>query len=109
MGNKVRDKGHRWELTVLHSLISLFPNIRTSRNESYTEDAKCIDLCNTGNLAIQCKNFQSKPNFNEELSKIDSDKIKILAFKWNKIRGKNGEFAVLYWEDFVKLLESKNL
>lgn len=89
----------------MHSIAHLFPDCKTSRNESLTEDAKCIDFTNTGNLAIQAKNYKTKPNFNEEFNKMQTDKIKVLAFKWSKIRGKDGEFAVLRWEDFISILE----
>jgi hypothetical protein len=104
MANKNRDKGHRWELAVRKTLLALFPNCLTSRNDSRTEDAKCIDFTNTGNLAVQCKTYASNPNFSVELDKIQSKKIKVLAYKYNRIIGKKGEFAVLRWADFVRIL-----
>jgi hypothetical protein len=106
MPSQNRDKGHRWERTVRLSLLPLYPDCQTSRNDSRTEDAKCIDFTCTGDLAIQAKNYKVKPNFHEELAKMDTDKLKVLAFKWNKVRG--GEFAVMRWSDFIKLLENQN-
>ena len=94
MPNPNRDKGHRWELKVLAMLKPIFPNILTSRNESRTEDAKKIDLVNTGHLAIQCKNYKSKPNFTKIFNEMQTEKTKIIFYKNNKIRGKAGEFVV---------------
>lgn len=103
MGN-VRRKGHNWERKVVNDLKPIFPKAKTSRAVSLSEDAKGIDVVNTGKIAIQCKNYQIKPNFNVELRKMKTKKIKVLAFKWNKIRGNDGEFAVLHWEDFLRYL-----
>ena len=102
--NKNRNKGIKWELAVRQSLLALFPKCLTSRNDSRTEDANCVDFTNTGNLAIQCKTYNVLINPGVELDKIKSDRIKVLAYKYNKIHGKSGEFAILRWKDFVKIL-----
>lgn len=102
--NTNRTKGHNFERAIRKSLLSVFPECQTSRYGSREEDDNAIDFINTGNLAIQAKNYKVKPNFNEELKKMNTDKIKVLAFKHNKIRGKSGEYAVLRWEDFIKII-----
>lgn len=68
-------------------------------------DRRGIDLLNTADLAIQCKAYSVKPNFKSELNKIDTDDIRILAWKNTRERGNESEFGILYWADLVKLLE----
>lgn len=100
-----RTKGHSWERKVCLTLRHVFPAIMTSRQGSLLADQRGIDILNTADIAIQCKNYAVKPDFKKELDKIESEDIKILAFKYNRVRGNKGEYAMLYWDDFVKLLE----
>jgi hypothetical protein len=104
-GRRNRNKGHTWERKVVAMLRHAFPGVMTSRKGSYLADSLGIDIIGVDGLAVQCKNYATKPNFSEELDKIASKEIKVLAFKHNKIRGQKGEYAVLYFDDFVKLLE----
>ncbi len=105
MSNVNRNKGHNWERKVRKDLQEAYPKVETSRYASREQDDKAIDFVNTGNLAIQAKNYKTKPNFKNEFNKMQTDKIKLLAFKWNKIRGKSGEYAVMQWDDFVKMIQ----
>jgi hypothetical protein len=106
MPNPNRNKGHRWELTVLAMLKPIFPNVLTSRNESRTEDAKKIDLVNTGDLAVQCKNYSTTPNFVKIFEEMDAgDRNKVIFYKNNKYRGEKGELVVIQAKDFVEMLK----
>ena len=105
MANPNRGKGIRWELKALSMLRKLFPNVVTSRSESRATDAKKIDLMNTGNFCFQCKNLKQIGKAPQFLLEIETEeKIKVLALKHNSYRGAKGELAILYFEDFVKLL-----
>jgi hypothetical protein len=105
MPNPNRNKGHRWELTVLAMLKPIFPKVVTSRNESRTEDAKKIDLVNTGDLAVQCKNYATTPNFVKIFEEMDAgDRSKVIFYKNNKYRGDKGELVVMQAKDFVDML-----
>jgi hypothetical protein len=105
MPNPNRNKGHRWELTVLAMLKPIFPKVVTSRNESRTEDAKKIDLVNTGDLAVQCKNYTTTPNFVKIFEEMDAgDRSKVIFYKNNKYRGDKGELVVMQAKDFVDML-----
>jgi hypothetical protein len=107
MPNPNRNKGHRWELTVLAMLKPIFPNVLTSRNESRTEDAKKIDLVNTGDLAVQCKNYATTPNFVKIFEEMDcEDRSKVIFYKNNKYRGDKGELVVMQAKDFVDLIKA---
>ena len=104
MANKNRDKGHRFERKLLKLLRPIYPKIKTSRNASLELDANGIDFVNTGSIAIQSKTLKQRPNFNNVLSKMKTKLPKVFIYKDNKIRGKDGEYAVLRLEDLITLL-----
>lgn len=101
--NKNRDKGHRWEVKSMNLLKPLFPNIKTSRNESLTEDAKGIDLCNTGDYAFQCK-ATKRVDITKWFDHMDTDKTKVVFYKDTK-KAVQPEYAVVRVDTLIQLLE----
>ena len=92
----------------------LFPDCVTSRVESKAQDDKGVDLCNTGNLQIQCKNMSTPLKYEDVLDKMPSSDSLINVIFFKKTKKVNttfreiGEFAILKLEDFVKLLEKES-
>jgi hypothetical protein len=92
----------------------LFPDCVTSRVESKAQDDKGVDLCNTGNLQIQCKNMSTPLKYEEVLDKMPSSDSLINVIFFKKTKKVNttfreiGQFAILKLEDFVKLLEKES-
>lgn len=101
-----RRKGHSWERKIAQILRErIYPEIQTARYASRETDDKGIDFVNTGSIDIQAKNLTTHPNFKEVFDHMDTDKPKALFYKYNRIRGKDGEFVMMPLEDFLIILE----
>lgn len=105
--NRNRDKGIRWELSCLFWLKQLFPNTFTSRNASRLEDANCVDFVGTGDFAFQCKAQQVVPQLSTLFKSMNTTKTKVVLWKNTKVRGTDGEFAIMKLEDFKSLITNE--
>ena len=108
MGITERRKGHNWERKIRILLSKVFPDIQTSRFASQLTDQLGVDFVNTGKLAVQAKNYGTTPNFNKIFNKEMTvlNRWKVIFWKNNRVRGSNGEYAVMPLVDFISLLET---
>ena len=102
--NRNRDKGHRWERKCMSLLKEVFPDVVTSRNESLTEDANGVDLCNTGDYAFQCKAVKQMP-VTKFFDHMRTKKSKVIFYKDTKHPTIQPEYAIVPLEDYIKLLK----
>jgi len=93
---------------VIQKIKHLFPEAVSSRSESKNLDNKKVDICNTGDFYIQCKNTSSKVDYHKVISEMPKDKICLIAHKYTKKSNKNfvkqGEYIILKFEDFISLI-----
>ncbi|GAF86698.1 unnamed protein product [marine sediment metagenome] len=82
-----RCKEHDYERRITRELKEYFPNAITSRSGARYEDAKGIDIINTGMFNIQTKDRQNL-NLFDVLSKEmpDNQNINIVFWKCNRQR-----------------------
>jgi len=100
MGGKLsRNKGHGYERDIAKRLRNLFPKARRQL-EYHTEDAKGIDLQNTGNLRIQCKRYKDYCPISK-IEEVRGNGIAVLITKGDHKR----DVACLYLDDFINILE----
>jgi len=106
MGTQVRNGGLNYERRVMRRLRDIFPQIATSRNESRTQDAKGIDLCNTDGWEFQLKRSINNPNYHRLLSLLGDhgvvlhEKTERVGEKFRKI----GEYATMKADLFYQLI-----
>lgn len=110
MSIRNRRAGNNYELEVIKKIKHLYPNCCTSRSESKNLDKNKVDICNTGDFNIQCKNSIKKPDYHVILNEMPKDKIPIIFHKQTKKREKNfvtqGEYVIIKAEDFINLLNT---
>ena len=66
MANRNRTAGHKWELEVIKDFKEIgYTEAVSSRYSSRETDDAGIDICNTDNLAIQCKNTSKSIDYHK--------------------------------------------
>ena len=66
MANRNRTAGHKWELEVIKDIKEIgYTEAVSSRYSSRETDDAGIDICNTDNLAIQCKNTSKNIDYHK--------------------------------------------
>ena len=111
MANRNRTAGHNWEREVINDLKEIgYIEAVSSRQASREADNAGIDICNTGNIAIQCKNAAKNIDYHKINKSMNTGKNKIIVHK--KTEKKNdrfieqGRYAVVEYDFFMKLLAS---
>lgn len=117
LGKRNRNAGHKWERDCKKNFINIgFSHVVTTRSESRSRDAKKIDLMNKEEglngvlpFAVQCKSYSQKVDYYELLKEMDSEEIKVILHKFTKKAKKKfvtkGEYAIMYAEDFFKIIK----
>jgi hypothetical protein len=108
-----RTAGHNFERQVVNDLKARgFVSAVSSRFESRRLDDSGVDICNTSPFDIQCKNMQGNIDYQKYLEAInppDGHEIKVLLHKkTKKVKSRfmpEGIFAIMYYEDFLRLAE----
>ena len=111
MANRNRTAGHDWEREVIKDFKEIgYTEAVSSRYSSRETDAAGIDICNTDNLAIQCKNTFKSVDYHKINKEMNTDKHKIIVHKRTEKKGDRfivqGKYAVLEYEFAMQLLAS---
>jgi hypothetical protein len=100
MGKSQRNKGHMWERQIARDLHVVDPTAK--RNLEYQEGGT-RDIVTRLPFKIQAKN-QKVPTFLQAIKEANQDKQKDeMGLGVVKVTNK-GEYAIMTWEDFLKLL-----
>ena len=90
MANRNRTAGHDWEREVINDLKDIgYSEAVSSRYASRETDDAGIDICNTENLAIQCKNTTINVDYHKINQSMNTDKNKIIYYKNKDIEENN--------------------
>ena len=111
MANRNRTAGHDWEREVIKNLKEIgYSDATSSRYSSRETDDAGIDICNTDNIAIQCKNTSKNVDYHKEIKNMNTDKKKIIVHKRTQKAGTNfavkGKYAVVEYDFLLQLLAS---
>lgn len=87
----------------MNLLRDIFPNVKTSRNESLTEDANGVDLCSTGEYAFQCKAVKQMP-ITKFFEHMRTSKQKVILYKDTKHPTRQPEYAIMDMSTFMELI-----
>jgi hypothetical protein len=106
-----RTAGNNWERTCRNILKEIFPKCETSRYASKMMDDQKVDLVNTGQFHIQCKNVSKRSKYDEILSVMPDDgHINIifekLTNKTNTRFIEKGRYAIMNLDDFITILHA---
>jgi hypothetical protein len=112
--NRNREKGHRFERKTRKLLSFVFPEIKTSRNESKELDNKGVDFTKTDPFNFQCKSWSKKVDYVEIISKMEKvEGIPVILHQLTEKRGSRfyvvEEYAILKMVDFMNLIGIKNV
>lgn len=100
MSKSQRTKGHSWERSVARDLQEIDPAAK--RNLEYQEGGT-RDIVTQLPLCVQCKN-QKVPKFHQAIREARHGKLDHeLAVGAVKVTNQ-GEYAIMDWSDFMKLL-----
>jgi hypothetical protein len=100
IGKSERNKGHKWERAVANSLHIVDPTAK--RNLEYQEGGT-RDIMTRLPFKIQCKNSK-RPKFLDAVREANTNKDKDeMGLGAVKVTNK-GEYAIMEWEDFLRLL-----
>jgi hypothetical protein len=116
MGRNNKKAGNKYELDILKELQELgFDNLKSSRNESRTADAKGQDIVSTSEsvnklwFAPQCKTYSKSPNYPQLFTTYTTDLPLVIFHKFTKKATKNfveaGQYIILEKELFYQLLK----
>ena len=101
MGKSQRTKGSSFERWVANQLKSVFPEAKRHL-EFQTQEARGVDLDNTGPFAIQCKAYAKYPPITKiQEVQLREGEIPVLVCKGDRLT----PMAVLPFDEFVRLLE----
>lgn len=86
MSKTSRVKGHRFERQIAQWLRRWFPACATSRAESRSRDAQCVDLVSTGFLNVQCKAVEKMGSYHRILAGMPDEegRVNCIAHKRNR-------------------------
>lgn len=107
-----RTAGNTWELVCAKKLEEIFPDVCTSRAESRNRDALKVDLCHTGFLNVQCKNYSKYLKYDEILDEmpVEEGQMNVIFDKQTR-KSQNGRFMQkgqyvhMHLGDFVELIK----
>jgi hypothetical protein len=108
-----RTAGHNFERKVVNDLKAIgYDSAVSSRFESRRLDDSGVDICNTSPFHIQCKNMQGNidyQKFLEDINPPEGFEMRVLLHKkTKKVKTRfmpEGIFAIMYYEDFLRLAE----
>jgi hypothetical protein len=111
-GGRNRVAGSNLERDSVKLLKPLFPKACTSRSESRNRDNQKVDLCHTGNLNVQCKNYSKPIKYDEVLDEMPNEKGQMNVIFDRQTRKhptsgrfmKKGEYVHMHLEDFITLI-----
>ena len=111
MANRNRTAGHDWEREVIKDFKEIgYTEAVSSRYSSRETDDAGIDICNTDNLAIQCKNTSKSIDYHKINKAMNTDKHKIIVHKRTEKKGDRfivqGKYIVFEYEFAMQLLAS---
>jgi hypothetical protein len=111
MSSRNRKAGNNYELEKAKQLQPLFPDIITTRLGSRYLDSQKVDLMNTGRYQFQCKLTQAIPQI-RLLDQMPAGKRNVIIWgktaKVSKYIVRQGEYAILKWNDFVEILNERH-
>ena len=100
-GRKSRQKGHAFELRIVHELREMGFDAVSSRSESKNLDDKGVDIVDNSPFYFQCKAVERLNGYHEILRGMPADKVRAILHK----RNNKGVIVTLYWEDFKELMK----
>jgi hypothetical protein len=111
MSNRNRTAGHNWERKVINDLKEIgYNEAVSSRQASRETDNAGIDICNTGDIAIQCKNTAKNIDYFKINKSMNTGKHKIIVHKRTEKTGEvfkvQGKYAIIEYDFLLKLLAS---
>lgn len=110
MSKRNRTAGHDWEREVVKALREMGYEAVSSRYASRQTDDAGIDICNTGDLAIQCKNTSKSIDYHKINKEMNTDKNKIIMHKRTEKSGERflckGKYVICEYDFFMELLQS---
>ena len=111
MANRNRTAGHNWERKVINDLKEIgYSEAVSSRQVSREADNAGIDICNTGNIAIQCKNTAKNIDYHKINKSMNTGKHKIIVHKRTENKGnrfiEQGKYAIVDYNFLMQLLAS---
>lgn len=109
MSNRNRTAGHDWEREVIKDLKEMgYTDAVSSRQESRETDNAGIDICNTGDIAIQCKNTARNIDYHKINKSMNTDKHKVIIHKRTEKAGNKfmtkGRYVIFEYEFAMQLL-----
>jgi len=102
MGKSQRTKGHSWERKVASDMRSVgFEKARRAL-EYHPDDAKGVDLQDTGKFDVQCKALKIQPGIPAVMKEIKGkpEQIPVIVFKIDN----RGSYAAFKYEDALMLM-----
>jgi hypothetical protein len=100
-----RTKGHDFERKIAAKLRDIWPNCITSRAGNPQADQSGVDLVNTSQFNFQLKAMERSPTYHSILDQMPKDgNYNVILHK----RNRKGIIAVMYFDDFIKIIKSKN-
>jgi hypothetical protein len=102
MGLSERRKGHGFERKVAVKMRTCGFPLASRLLEYQAQEANGIDLSNTGDWDIQCKNMKKVPNIPSVFREIHGTGKKVIIFSVTN----KGEYAAVELETFLELMRS---
>jgi len=110
-GSRNRSAGNGFERECVQILKEFYPKCVTSRAESRNRDNQKVDLCYTGFLNVQCKNYSKilkYPEIIDEMPVEEGQMNVIFDRQTRKNKSgrfmKEGEYVHMRLEDFLELI-----
>jgi hypothetical protein len=112
MASRNRTSGHNLERDCVKILKPIYPNAVTSRAESRNRDDQKVDLCYTGHLNVQCKNYSKILKYTDILDEMPKEEGQMNIIIDRQTRKspngrfmKVGEYVHMHLEDFIKIMK----
>jgi hypothetical protein len=112
-GSRNRNAGNGYERECVKVLREFFPKVVTSRAESRNRDDQKVDLCYTGFLNVQCKNYSKILKYPEILGEMPVEKGQMNVIFDKQTRRtdngrfmKKGEYVHMHMDDFLTLIRN---
>jgi hypothetical protein len=120
-GKRNKQAGHGWELEIIKRLKEAgFTGVGTTRNNSRARDAQKVDVMNIDekkdgflDFNIQAKNESRPTKYQKHLAEMPKDgATNVVIFKQTakSLNGrfvKQGEYAIMYFEDWLEYIRKE--
>lgn len=112
MASRNRSVGHQLERDAVKLLREFFPRAVSSRSESRNRDDQKVDLCHTGFLNVQCKNYSKSLKYTDILDEmpVEEGQMNVIFDRQTRKSAsgkrfiKYGEYVHMHLDDFLELI-----